>query len=80
MMRNDGACLRCSQVLTKEQRRFCGQCRTAAYCSKNCQVADWKNGPHKALCGVVACPLDLQVLHDQMESVKACFDENKLAF
>jgi hypothetical protein len=80
MMRNDGACMRCSEALTKEKRKFCGKCRIAAYCSKKCQVADWEGGPHKALCGAMACPLDLQVLHDQLGSVEACFEKKKLAF
>jgi hypothetical protein len=80
MMRNDGACVRCSEDLTKEKRKFCGNCRTAAYCSRECQVGDWRGGPHKALCKAVVCPIDLQVLHDQMGCVKACFEGKRLAF
>jgi hypothetical protein len=28
----------------------CGGCRIAKYCSKECQVYDWKHGDHKAVC------------------------------
>jgi len=28
----------------------CGKCRVAAYCSKDCQLKDWKGGGHKHAC------------------------------
>ena len=30
--------------------QLCAKCRLVAYCSKQCQTADWKRG-HKKLCG-----------------------------
>lgn len=31
----------------------CGRCKDAWYCSKACQVADWKIGNHRAVCGTL---------------------------
>lgn len=28
----------------------CANCKTARYCSKDCQLADWKSGGHKQVC------------------------------
>ena len=28
----------------------CGGCKVASYCSKGCQVGDWKKGGHKDVC------------------------------
>jgi hypothetical protein len=33
--------------------RMCGACRQVRYCSRDCQVADWRSG-HKAACGGAA--------------------------
>lgn len=41
-------CLKCGVTTTGEKFLGCGQCRTARYCCKDCQKADWKN--HKAVC------------------------------
>ncbi|CAF1308891.1 unnamed protein product [Adineta ricciae] len=30
--------------------KFCGQCRQARYCSKECQTSDWKLYKHKLIC------------------------------
>ena len=46
--------LGCLETFSTQNRRFsaCGGCSIVAYCSKACQVADWKdvNAPHKPLC------------------------------
>ncbi|OQR87549.1 hypothetical protein ACHHYP_08540 [Achlya hypogyna] len=31
----------------------CGRCQCVAYCSKDCQVADWKTGGHKRACAAL---------------------------
>jgi len=28
----------------------CSQCKSVSYCSKECQLKDWKSGGHKAIC------------------------------
>ena len=38
-------------TLTKMSRmKMCGRCRKAKYCSKLCQVSDWRSGRHKKEC------------------------------
>jgi len=41
----------------------CGRCKKAAYCSKECQVGDWRS--HKVICG--------QVVTERVENVRANF-------
>ena len=38
-----------STLLTSHRQKTCGGCRTAIYCSRGCQKADWKAG-HKLEC------------------------------
>ena len=45
-MRVDAACANCGEVNTNF---LCGGCKLVRYCSKGCQVADWKKN-HKKLC------------------------------
>ena len=45
-MRVDAACANCGEVNTKF---LCSGCNLVRYCSKDCQVADWKK-KHKKLC------------------------------
>ena len=49
------ACSRCSTKAAKSLS-LCSACRLAAYCSVECQRADWKT--HKALCAVGRDALD----------------------
>ncbi|OBZ69341.1 hypothetical protein A0H81_10879 [Grifola frondosa] len=43
--------VKCLKVGTKEdQVRRCGGCLSTFYCSKECQVAAWKEGDHKKMC------------------------------
>ena len=45
-----GPCIRCGA----DSAPFtCSRCKTAAYCSKACQVEHWKKGGHKEACGAV---------------------------
>ncbi|KZW01903.1 hypothetical protein EXIGLDRAFT_829805 [Exidia glandulosa HHB12029] len=44
-------CAVCEQAAAEDGRLLrCSQCRTVAYCSKECQKTDWKRG-HKLECG-----------------------------
>ncbi|KAL7544704.1 hypothetical protein ACHAWF_008081 [Thalassiosira exigua] len=43
-------CTHCSVVLEREEIKRCGNCK-ATYCSRKCQVDDWKYGSHKQSCG-----------------------------
>ena len=50
-MGGDGLCDSCSKVLQKPL--VCAQCKTATYCSKDCQIKAWKAG-HKGECVAAA--------------------------
>jgi len=39
------SCGECSKKLSK-----CSKCNVAAYCSRDCQLSDWKKGRHKMAC------------------------------
>lgn len=39
----------------------CSSCLRASYCSKACQVADWKSGGHKSICKVLVSLNDRKV-------------------
>lgn len=39
----------CNKQLAKKERLICTRCRSAIFCSKDCQIAAWKNG-HKTEC------------------------------
>jgi hypothetical protein len=43
-------CDGCFRNLAAAERKVCGACRRAAYCSKECQVQAWKS--HKPVCAV----------------------------
>ena len=45
------ACSHCGKH--KDELRMCASCRSARYCSRECQVAAWKHG-HKQECGRLA--------------------------
>ncbi|XP_068689389.1 uncharacterized protein [Montipora foliosa] len=40
----------CTKDVKENELKNCGACRSKQYCSKECQIADWKN--HKATCHV----------------------------
>ncbi|GFH55150.1 hypothetical protein CTEN210_11626 [Chaetoceros tenuissimus] len=42
-------CLKCKKVDHSKQMRVCAKCKFVSYCSKECQVEDWKD--HKVDCG-----------------------------
>jgi hypothetical protein len=44
-----GRCRYCRNEDPKMELKKCSQCKTAEYCSKECQVADWRAG-HKKEC------------------------------
>jgi len=44
-------CHTCCLILSKKKKKMkCGQCKTALYCSKECQKKDWKELYHKKIC------------------------------
>ncbi|KAJ7056052.1 hypothetical protein C8F01DRAFT_1156669 [Mycena amicta] len=43
--------LQCGKVDSSSRLRRCSSCQTAYYCSKSCQIADWRNGNHRKWCG-----------------------------
>jgi len=49
-------CAFCLEIITTFPVKLCGGCKKRAYCSKECQVADWKitgtGQRHKNWCGV----------------------------
>lgn len=46
-------CSVCSGTLLTVQK--CGKCLSTFYCSRNCQLADWKN--HKHICDIPTTPI-----------------------
>jgi hypothetical protein len=44
-----GWCSYCNSEVLKLELKMCGQCKSTKYCSKECQVADWR-GSHKREC------------------------------
>ena len=45
---SNNICSFCKQVFSVETLKKCASCREAQYCSKDCQVKDWKG--HKPMC------------------------------
>lgn len=43
----------CSKAGTKQELKQCGDCRAVYYCSRECQVQDWK--VHKLVCKSLNC-------------------------
>ncbi|KAL1741286.1 hypothetical protein HDZ31DRAFT_76297 [Schizophyllum fasciatum] len=58
------ACARCGSFEKKERFKRCNACwtekRDVPYCSRDCQVEDWRTGRHRVICGK---PIDLQTAH-----------------
>jgi hypothetical protein len=79
---DDSTCMntRCSIELTKQNRKVCGKCRMGAYCSKECQVHDWKRGSHKALCGISISTVNIHAWQDELAIVKGYILEKRFAF
>ncbi|KAJ7181919.1 hypothetical protein C8R46DRAFT_1210321 [Mycena filopes] len=44
--------LDCSIILEKTRFQRCSACQTFYYCSRVCQVADWKKGGHRETCSL----------------------------
>ena len=44
------ACRWCLTTLEKADAKKCAGCKRASYCSRDCQVRDWKQGSHKLDC------------------------------
>jgi hypothetical protein len=59
-----GSCTNCGNEDLKMELMKCSQCKMAEYCSKECQVADWRAG-HKKECK------EIKQRHDEMAAWKA---------
>ncbi|KIX95449.1 uncharacterized protein Z520_08966 [Fonsecaea multimorphosa CBS 102226] len=47
-------CWGCNEHVSEHQKLLkCGGCKVARYCSKECQVKDWKQGQHKVVCKAI---------------------------
>lgn len=44
----ENKCYTCRKTVQKTL--YCSQCKRSFYCSKPCQIADWKTGNHKSSC------------------------------
>ena len=53
-MSHQGCCGWCyaTQASVQEKMLRCGKCKKRTYCSKSCQLNDWKSGGHKQWCGI----------------------------
>ena len=45
---DENLCRRCEKIRKSTGSGFCGKCKLVFYCSKDCQVKDWKR--HKEEC------------------------------
>ena len=43
------ACNHCNRMSKPDQLKKCSRCKSATYCSKECQAADW-DSHHKTIC------------------------------
>ncbi|XP_077970058.1 uncharacterized protein LOC120331738 [Styela clava] len=56
-------CANCSSSVEKLKR--CGKCSAKLYCSKNCQIADWKRGHRQSCKGFLIAKVEVDSLKDQ---------------
>jgi len=47
-------CIGCSKALEAKDIKRCSNCNSP-YCSRECQVDDWRNGGHKQQCKLLCC-------------------------
>ncbi|GKY91768.1 hypothetical protein MPSEU_000148500 [Mayamaea pseudoterrestris] len=43
----------CAKIIERYKMLMCANCKASAYCSKECQANDWKDG-HKRMCQIYA--------------------------
>ncbi|KAJ6462424.1 hypothetical protein C8R45DRAFT_1080562 [Mycena sanguinolenta] len=50
----DKACdnVECREIQDRSQCRRCSGCKSVYYCSRQCQIADWRRGGHRNHCGL----------------------------
>jgi hypothetical protein len=56
------ACFGCGKTVAKDGIKLnkCSKCNVASYCSRDCQISDWKGGKHKMACFSYARQLKLK--------------------
>ena len=62
-------CCYCLNTATNDLKT-CTRCLEASYCSKECQIADWKAN-HKAECSKLKIPAELEMFKSYMQQVNA---------
>ncbi|KAK6980954.1 hypothetical protein R3P38DRAFT_3116885, partial [Favolaschia claudopus] len=42
--------LACGEIHERSRLRRCSRCRSSYYCTRECQIADWRDGGHSKIC------------------------------
>ncbi|KAK7050111.1 hypothetical protein R3P38DRAFT_2862004 [Favolaschia claudopus] len=82
--------LACGEIHERSRLRRCSKCRSSYYCTRECQIADWRNGGHSKICGsftaltLSSCPslcvdsqLSNQTQIDESQSCQLGFRERQ---
>jgi len=73
---SENICFHCGGALSTDKRLVCARCQVASYCTKECQVKDWKHSGHKLACDSVkraGRSMRLQNDEDKAEARKEIF-------
>lgn len=60
-------------------RTKCSRCKNVYYCSKECQVDDWKIGGHRELCSSMATVRIIQKNSDKYHGIEKKLDKNRVS-
>ena len=69
-------CLSCCKKETEVELKRCSRCKFVHYCSKQCQVKDFKD--HKTICYLIANELQVMVMGIFMPDQKLEYEVLKL--
>jgi hypothetical protein len=62
-------CFGCGTLATATTKK-CAKCSVAAYCSRDCQIKDWKMGRHKMACPSYARAASIRLNEDVKMSIR----------